>query len=259
MARLVVVGSGTVVPEGDRSGSSFFYEAGSARVLIDCGPAAVQSMARLRVPWQDLTDVVLTHFHTDHVGDLPALFFSLTYGLMPDTRETPLDVWGPPGVTGVFAGLEAALGDYFTNPGFTVRVHEVGPGAEVRLEGGPFLRTHKTPHTPESQAVILDHGTGRIGYTGDSGPSTTLGGFLAGLTALACECSLPDHLVGDNHLSPASVARIAGEARPDVLLLTHIYPQFREASDVPGLVREAGYHGNIEVARDGLVVPLGDG
>ena len=256
MGRIVVVGSGTVVPEGSRGGSSFFCEHVSARILVDCGPAAVQSMARHELPWQDLTDLVITHFHTDHVGGLPALFFSLTHGLLPARRSEPLDVWGPPGTERLFDGLEAALGDFFRNPGFPVRVHEVAPGAEVQLNSGPILRTHKTPHTPESQAVRLDTGTGGFGYTGDTGPSTTLGAFLAGLSVLVCECSLPDHLVGDNHLSPSSAAGIVSEARPDLLLLTHIYPQFREAADVPDLVREAGYEGKMGVASDGMAVPL---
>ncbi len=257
MGRIVVVGSGTVVPEGSRGGSSFFYEQADARILVDCGPAAVQSMARHRLPWEDLTDLVVTHFHTDHVGGLPALFFSLTYGMLPATRSEPLDVWGPPGTVRVFDGLEAALGDFFRNPGFPVRVHEVDPDAEVALGSGPVLRTHKTPHTPESQAIRLDAAGSGFGYTGDSGPSTTLGAFLHGLSVLVCECSLPDDLVGDNHLSPSSVARIAAEARPDLLLLTHIYPQFREAVDVPNLVREAGYEGKMGVASDGMDVPLG--
>ena len=257
MDRIVVVGSGTVVPEADRGGSSFLYEHGAGRILVDCGPCAVHSMVRYGLQWQALTDLVITHFHTDHVGGLPALFFSLTHGLLPATRSEPLDVWGPPGTEQMFDGLESALGDFFRNPGFPVRIHEVGPDAEVRLESGPTLRTHKTPHTPESQAVRIDvDGTG-FGYSGDSGPSTTLGPFFEGLSVLVCECSLPDHLVGDNHLSPSSLAPIVAAAKPGLLLLTHIYPQFREAADVPDLVRKAGYDGKMVVASDGMVVPLG--
>lgn len=68
---------------------------------------------------------------------------------------------------------------------------------------------------------------------------------------LIAECSLPDDLVGDNHLSPSSVARIADRANPGLLLLTHIYPQFRAVVDVARRVADAGFAGRVEVAHEG--------
>jgi len=66
-----------------------------------------------------------------------------------------------------------------------------------------------------------------------------------------CECSLPDSHAIDTHLSPTSVARLAATADPECLLLTHVYPQFRQAADVPRLVSEAGWAGKVELAREG--------
>ncbi|MFQ5690562.1 MAG: MBL fold metallo-hydrolase [Gemmatimonadota bacterium] len=257
MDRLVVVGSGTVVPEGDRGGSCYYVELGATRTLLDCGPGAVQSLARFGLPWADLTDLILTHFHADHVGAVPGLLFSLRYGLLPAHRSGPLDVWGPPGTRSLWEGLASALGSFVREPGFPVRLHELEPGAEARLEGGIRLSMRETPHTPESCAVKLEAGGIRVGYTGDTGPCDELGSFLRGARVLVCECSLTDEEAVDNHLSPGSVARIAARAAPERLLLTHVYPHVRATRDVVALVRAAGYtEGEVELATDGLAVPL---
>lgn len=251
MGRLVVVGSGTVVPEGDRGCACHFAELGGARVLLDCGPGAVQSLARLGLPWSELTDLVISHFHADHVGALPGLFFGLKHGVLP-SRTAPLDVWGPPGTERLFRGLAAALGDYLLDPGFPVRFHELEPGAEASLIAGVRLRVHPTPHTDESQAVRLEAEGATLGYTGDTGPSETLGAFFRAVDLLLAECSLLDEQVGDNHLSPGRVARLAGEARPGLLVLTHVYPHVRADHDPVALVRAAGYRdGAVELAHDG--------
>lgn len=257
LSRLVVVGSGTVVPEGDRGCSCYYVEMGESRVLLDCGPGAVQGLARFDLPWPELTDLVITHFHADHVGALPGLFFALEHGLYPLRRERRLTVWGPPGTARLFDGLSRALGGFLLDPGFPVEIREVEPGEGATLGGGVLLRTHPTPHTEESQAVRLEAETVSVGYTGDTGPSDPLGVFMRGVGVLVCECSLLDDEVGDNHLSPSRVAAIARAARPGRLLLTHVYPHVRTGGrQVPDLVREAGYEGSTELVFDGMTLLL---
>ncbi len=256
MSRLVVVGSGTVVPEGDRGGSCYFVEGGGVRALLDCGPGAVQGMARHGVPWDRLTHLVLTHFHGDHVGALPGLFFGLKHGVRPARRET-LTVLGPPGTRELFEGLAETLGDYLLDPGFPVEVEEIAPGTTRPLSDRVELATRKTPHTDESQALRLDVAGGSAVYTGDTGPDPGLGDFARGVDLLLCECALTDDEVGDNHLSPSRVAEIAARAEPELLLLTHIYPHVRREHDVPALVAAAGWSGRTELATDGAAFSLG--
>lgn len=259
MTRLTVVGCGTVVPEADRGASSFFLEADGEFVLLDCGPGAVQAMARLELPWDRIDHLIITHFHGDHVGALPGLFFSLRHGLLPEVRTSPLDVWGPVGTRRLFEMLSGALGGYLIDPGFLVRIHELEPDETVNFGASLSLKTHKTPHTEESLAVRVSGTRFELGYTGDTGDDDTLGAFMSGVDLLIAECSLPDDLVGDNHLSPSSVARLAGRASPGLLLLTHIYPQFRTVVDVAGCVADAGFAGRVEVAFEGWRTDLGGG
>lgn len=252
MSSVTVVGCGTVVPEGDRACSSYWVESGETRLLLDCGPGALQALARLELPWGRVTDLAVTHFHADHIGALPGLFFAFRHGL-PTPRRDALRVWGPAGTRELFGRLGAAFGPFVLDPGFPVLLDELAPGDSVRLRGGASLSAHKTPHTDESLAYRLRAAEGgALGYTGDTGASETLGTFMAGVDVLITECSLFDDQVGDNHLSPERVAAIARAARPRVLVLSHVYPHVRAAADPCGLVREAGYEGDVRLAEEGF-------
>lgn len=259
--RFTVIGCGTVVPEAASGGSSFLLEAGPVVALLDCGPGTVRTLATLGLDWAGITDILLTHFHTDHVGGLPGLLFSLTHGLLPESRAEPLTVWGPPGTRSMFTHLAAALGDYVLDPGFPLEVIEIQPGATFEIGDRLEVRTISTPHTDESQAFRLESEAGSVVYSGDTGPAAGLAEFAAGSDLFVCECSLPEGLAGDNHLSPSAVARFASNAAPDLLLLTHIYPQFRAAADVIALVQAAGFGGRTELAVEGwsCVLPLNSG
>jgi ribonuclease BN (tRNA processing enzyme) len=248
---LRVVGSGPVIPEAGKGGSCYFLEAGGRRLLLDCGPGAGRGLVEASCPWDELTDLVLTHFHADHVGGIPGFFFSLKHGTPPGWAERPLRVTGPPGTRRLFEAMASAFGDYVLAPGCPLEIRELAPREEIELRGTLLLRTHPTPHTDESQALRLELGTDSIGYTGDTGPSEALGPFFEGVDLLVAECSLLDEEVGDNHLSPTRVARLARAAGPELLLLTHIYPHVRSGSDLEALVRAAGYTGALELAREG--------
>jgi len=217
----------------------------------------VQAMARLGLPWHGLSHLFLTHFHADHVGALPGLFFAFRHGIHPPRTLDPLEVWGPPGTRALFEGLAAVLGDFFLDPGFPVSIREMVPGGEV-VTGDLVVTCRDVPHTPESMAlrVTAASGTPALVYTGDTGPDEGLADFCRDVDLLVGECSLPDDLVGENHLSPSRLARLARRARARRVVATHVYPQFRCSTDVAALILESGYAGPVELAREGLTVDL---
>jgi ribonuclease Z len=75
--------------------------AGGRLYLVDAGP---NSAGATWLPLHRLTAVFLTHFHSDHIGDLGELNNN-SWGL---GRTTPLDIYGPPGVERVVAGFTEA-------------------------------------------------------------------------------------------------------------------------------------------------------
>jgi ribonuclease BN (tRNA processing enzyme) len=223
-------------------------------VLFDCGAGTVHGFDRYAVDWRTLTHVAVSHFHTDHVGDLAALLWALKHGIREGARTAPLTILGPPGLARHLDALARAHGPFIRDPGFPVVVVEMAREDRWRdrtldLE----LACHPTPHTEASVAWRLDAGGLRLGYTGDTGPSDEVGEFLRGAGLLIAECAVADPPELDTHLSPSTVARLLQRARPELALLTHLYPPL-EPPAVPDLVRAAGYEGRVAVARDGDTV-----
>lgn len=253
--RLTVAGCGTAAPEPDRVCSGYFLEHAETRVLLDCGPGVVHHLARFALPWRALDHVAITHFHNDHLGDLPMLLFALKWGA-ERRRTAPLTVWGPAGLRARLAALAEGLGDHVADPGFPLDVREIAPGAAARLAPDVELLAAKTPHTDESLAFRVRADRRVLGYTGDTGPSAEVASFLAGSDVLIAECSLPDDDAIATHLSPSTVAALARDAGPGRLLVAHVYP-WLEPRDPLRLIAEAGWRGPIERARDGLRVDMG--
>lgn len=246
--RLITVGTGTVVPNPERASACHWIEQGDARLLVDCGAGALQGLARAELAWADVGHLIISHFHTDHIGEIPSLIFALRHAL-ETPRRAPLGIWGPVGTGRLFAAWADALGPWLVEPGFDVVIHELRPGCSVDV-GGLNVQVSKTPHTDESLALRFEAGGSALGYTGDTGPSQELGEFFLGVDLLLAECSLPDELAMDIHLSPTSLARLATDALVRRLAVTHVYPQLQRL-DVAGLIRQAGYTGEIVVVSDG--------
>lgn len=251
---VTIVGSGTVVPDPERVCAGVFAAAGPHRVLLDCGPGVVHHMARFGIAWHRLTHLALTHFHNDHIGDVPILLFALKHGLA-ERRTAELTVLGPPGTGERLERMADAFGAHVLSPGFPVAKREIEPGAAFDLGDGARLRTLPVPHTGESVAYRLEAGDAVLGYTGDTGYDAAIGRFFVGVDALIAECSLPENAAMDTHLTPERVAALARAARPERLLLTHIYPQLPHDEAVEG-VRQAGWDGETTAVKDGFRIRL---
>ncbi|HEX9631831.1 MAG TPA: MBL fold metallo-hydrolase [Gemmatimonadales bacterium] len=245
---LTVLGSGTVAPSATRTAPAHWVEAGTVRLLMDCGAGALHRAAALGVPWNTVTHVALTHFHVDHWGELPLLLLALRWGIEP-ARTAPLSLLGPTGLALRLDHLCGAFGSWVREPGYPLEVIELGPEGERALAGGVTLEWTRTPHTDESLAFGVRCGGLRLVYTGDTGPSEELGRWARGCDVLLAECSLPDDRALALHLTPSQAGTLAREAECKSLVLTHFYPPVEAAQ--PAQRAGTTYAGPIAAARDG--------
>ncbi len=256
--RVTVLGSGTLLPDHRHHSAAHMVEWNTGAVLLDCGAGTLHGMDRYGVDWKRIDLLVLSHFHTDHMGDLASILWAREHGLRP-SEASPLTLVGPRGMVDRLHGLARAHGEWLREPTGGMRVVEVeGEGMWSDPEGGMGIHHHPTPHTEESLAFRIETPAGEVGYTGDTGPCAPLASFFRGVRVLVAECAVADGTEVPNHLSPIEVARLAQGCEPEILLLTHLYPEV-DRSRVTDLIARAGYTGRVEVAEDGMVaeVPMG--
>jgi ribonuclease Z len=102
--RVAVCGSSAPLPSHDRAKACVAVFAGGKMYIVDSGPESTENLMLWGVPLSRIGAIFLTHFHSDHIGDLGELQLqSWAAG-----RKQPLAVYGGPGVERVVAGFNEA-------------------------------------------------------------------------------------------------------------------------------------------------------
>ncbi|NOY98479.1 MAG: MBL fold metallo-hydrolase [Chloroflexi bacterium] len=90
MAKVIILGSSNAIPDKDHENTHMIVVGQERTVLIDCVSNPILRLQRAGVDFNSLTDLILTHFHPDHVSGVPLLLMNMW--LMG--RRRPLNVYG---------------------------------------------------------------------------------------------------------------------------------------------------------------------
>ena len=104
--RVVLLGTGSPTPSLDRLGPSILVEAGAEMLIFDVGRSVFVRLNQLGIAFRDLSGILFTHLHSDHVSGLPDLWLTGRFAGRPPERN--LDVWGPSGTKSMVANLALA-------------------------------------------------------------------------------------------------------------------------------------------------------
>jgi ribonuclease Z len=155
--RVAIAGSSAPLPSARRAKASVVVFAGGKFWVVDSGPESVENLLLWGIPMSRIGGVLLTHFHSDHIGDLGELQLQTWAG----GRSEKLAVYGGPGVESVVDGFNRA---YALDQGYRTAHHgeTVMPSAAwgmravtVELDG---------PRSPakDRSARVYDDGSLRI-------------------------------------------------------------------------------------------------
>ena len=240
---LIILGSGTAVPEPDRFPAGYLVEHDDTSVMVDCGPGTLRRLAQAGRSPADLDAVLLTHYHTDHSAELAALLFALRSPHF--AGRPPLRIFGAPGLERLVATLTTAW-PWLEPRGYDLELTEITPG---HLQIGAFaVEAIAIRHTAQSLGYRLATPAGTIALSGDADECEALVDLARGVDVFVCDAAAPDDAKMDGHLTPGLAAAYAERAGARTLVLTHFYPECH-GRDVQAMAA-ARYHGRIVVAED---------
>jgi len=144
--RVLLCGTGTPMPNRSAAKACVAVAAGGRLFVFDIGPKASENLAIWRIPVEQVEAVFLTHYHSDHIGDLGE-FNTQSWA---QGRRTPLAVYGPPGVDEVVGGFQQA---YALDQGYRHAHHDHGKGTLPLDAGRMEARTVTLPAQADARGV----------------------------------------------------------------------------------------------------------
>jgi ribonuclease Z len=90
MTKLLILGTSNAIPAINRENTHMALVGEHRLILIDCGNNPIIHLQHAGIDIQSVTDLILTHFHPDHVAGVPS--FLMNSWLMG--RKSPLTIYG---------------------------------------------------------------------------------------------------------------------------------------------------------------------
>jgi ribonuclease Z len=275
--RVTFLGTGCPPPVMNRFGPSTLVEAGGQKLLFDAGRGALQRLTELKVRWQDVQGVFLTHLHSDHVVGFPDLW--LTGWLIAPGRNVPLQIWGPRGTRRMMYHLKQAYeydirirlhNDRPPPYGVVLLARDIREGV-VYNKGGVKVTAFEVNHAPVKPAFgyRIDYAGHSVVLSGDTRVSENLIRYAQGVDVLIHEVFVPETLqplglseeraknIIAYHTTPEQAGEIFARTKPKLAVYSHICLPTATNQDLLLPTRKA-YAGPLEIGEDFLVIEVGE-
>jgi ribonuclease Z len=283
--KVTLLGTGTPVPMIERFGPSILVEAGTEKLLFDCGRGASIRLNQLGISLSAVTAVFFTHLHSDHVVGFPDLW--LTGWLPPPFghRTQPMHVYGPVGTAQMMIHLRRAYADDIrirmadeklpvTGVGIVTKEIAEGP---VYDKNGVKVIAFNVLHGEFIKPAFgyrIEYGGHSVVLSGDTQYSENLIQFAKGTDVLFHEVGMAKtenlktsdaarRIIG-HHTTPDNAGKVFSSVKPKLAVYTHIVllstdPKISAPteSDLVPLTRQT-YSGPLEIGEDLMSFDVGD-
>lgn len=219
--KATLLGTGTSYPDPTRVQSGILVETGEERVLFDVGSGVLHRLTQLEINLRTIDSVFLSHFHIDHCSD----FLTLSQSLWLSDYDRTLNLFAPPMVREWSRGVHDVAFTYLRDK-LLIETTILEENLVVH-QGNLVVTNTPTLHgSMDTRAFKINHKGKSLIISSDTAPCREIIDIAKDCDVLVHECNWLDgpHPEGV-HTSPSELARIAEEANPAKLVLTHLSPE----------------------------------
>lgn len=244
MPKLIILGTAAAVPDERHDNTHMVLLGEQRRVLVDCASNPVIRLRQIGIETNSITDIIMTHFHPDHVSGVPLLIMNMW--LMKRHRQ--LNLYGLGHTVRLMEQLLQGF-DWEDWQEFPVEIKRLPQkNLTLVLESSDFriLCTPVKHFVPTIGLRIEFPRSGKvIAYTSDTAPTANVVWLAQGADILLHEAAG----ASAGHSSAAQAGEMAQQAKVKDLCLIH-YPV--HTGNPQDLVQEAKRHfdGRVRLAED---------
>lgn len=249
MSRITFLGTASAVPNRNHQNTHFVLETGSGTILVDCVGNPIVRLEEAGYDPLEISDLILTHFHPDHVSGAPLLLMDLW--LMGRTQ--PLNIYGLESVLEKFEIMMDLFGWKDWKGFYPVYLKpQVNPDRTVMIDRGNLkVEVSEVCHLVPAMGLRIELPEDVICYSTDTEPCNAVQRLARGADILLHEAS--GSMGG--HTGASEAGRLASDAGVKTLVLIHYDPD----ADPNELKEQAQktFSGEIIIAKDLMTLPIG--
>lgn len=222
--KLTILGSGSLIPVPNRGNPGYLLDIGDETVILDGGSGTVRQITRAGRSIWEVHRIFYSHFHIDHTADLIPLLFAYKYSKQEYVKPSEIVIHAHPDFLHYFKIVTNLYYDWISNPKHPYKFEEISPG--LKDFGSYKVTSYYAKHTPQSLIFRFEDRQGKtFVYTGDTDYCEGLIEASMDADCILIECSFPDSLDVEGHMTPKKVSKLINDANLKRVIVTHIYPE----------------------------------
>ncbi len=279
--RVVALGTGMPNARPKQAATCFLVELGNGdKFLFDIGSGSAERISAMKIPYDYLDKVFIGHLHSDHIGDLAALWI----GGVVANRVTPLKIWGPSGAEEKYGtkymaehlqktyvwDVDGRIGNTDTR-GLALEVNEFDykkVNEVIYQENGVTIKSFPAIHALDgSVSYTLEWNGLKFAFSSDTYPNKWWMEHTKNSDLAIHECFASPKILIDKqkfpaqtalnvgtqvHTSPAQFGKVMEDIQPRMAVAYHFFNDFDTQPIVIQDIRET-YDGPLSLASDYMV------
>lgn len=243
MNQVTILGSANAIPKVEQDNTHLLIDTEQRTVMVDCGDNPVAKLAAAGCHINKVNDLILTHFHADHVGSLPLLIMDMWL----EKRQTLLTLHGLE-ITLTKARTLLEIFSWQDWKGmFPVEFNVIPDVGQAGFIADDSLIISALPvqHLVPTIGLRIEFtGEKVITYSCDTEPCDNVARLASQADVLLQEAAGE----AKGHTSPAQAGRLATNAGVKKLILIHYDSRIKEALLLEGARSE--FAGEVILAKD---------